>query len=46
MNIFKRVIKGEIAGFDAGGDFSKAPTDRGLVFCRDDPYMRQHGGMG
>ncbi|MFN9092937.1 MAG: TlpA disulfide reductase family protein [Alphaproteobacteria bacterium] len=21
-------------------------SDRGLVFCADDPYMLQHGGMG
>ena len=46
VNIFKRVIKGEIAGFNARRDFSKAVADCGLVFCRDDAYMRQHGGMG
>ena len=46
VNIFKRVIKGEIAGFNARRDFSKAGTDCGLVFCRNDPHMRQHGGMG
>ena len=46
VNILKRVIKGEIAGFDTGGDFSKAVPDRGLVICADDPYMCQHGGMG
>jgi len=46
VNIFKRVIKGEITGFDARRDFSKAVPDCGLVFCADDPYMLQHGGMG
>ena len=46
VNIFKRVIKGEITGFDAGCDFCEAPADCGLVFCADDPYMPEHGGVG
>ena len=46
VNVFKRVIKGEITCFDARRDFSKAGAYRGLVFCADDPYMPEHGGMG
>ena len=46
VNILKRVIEREIAGFDTGRNFSKPVANCGLVIRADDPYMGKHGGMG
>ena len=46
VDVFQGLAEGEAALRDLLRDLRQALTDRGLLLGGQDPYMRQHRGMG